>query len=191
MWSNHIAVIKCFAQPRKRQGETHALWRLFHYSFYWCLVSGFILETVYWNGPLTLVLLGSGWSVVYYLKSNQHQMRAYCFRRRDVHPTISDFLFQICFSWWNPINMQFPCPRRKKSTGHILGPNWRVHQPLLIPVGLPYLFVLPNPSMMNCGRPADTPSALHRSVIALHLQLQKIIAVNQAISLPIANKKTC
>jgi hypothetical protein len=64
------------------------------------------------------------------------------------------------------------------------------HQPLLIPAGLPYLYVLPNP-MMNCIGSADTPSALHRSIIALHLQLEKIIAANQAISLPNPNKKTC
>jgi len=57
MWSNHFAVIKCFAQPRKHQGETHALWRLFHYSFHWCSVSRFVLETVHWNRPLRLALL--------------------------------------------------------------------------------------------------------------------------------------
>jgi len=54
MWSNHFAGIKCFVQSRKRQDETHA--RLFHCSFYWCFVSRFVLEIVYWNGPLRLVL---------------------------------------------------------------------------------------------------------------------------------------
>jgi hypothetical protein len=62
------------------------------------------------------------------------------------------------------------------------------HPPLLIPVGLPYLFVLHNP-MMNCGRSPDELSTDPSSLYTF--SLKEIIADNQAISSLSPNKKTC